>query len=259
LVAVALFVCVEREAKACSCAPHLLENPREDELEMQLPVDGPIVVHSLGDDGVVVTLFDEADVPVPLARSEVAVGDEPSTLRFYRPTSELMLGSSYSLNTPAGGPHEVTAVAAAEKPEIPVVKTVRYREGTAGTCGNYHYAELELENESGIIVVDRDSESDFDPVKLSGSVSGLGTIIGRRACFSNWHAVDHGATARVRVGAINASGRFSGFGEAVTLRFPGDRETGCSLGGPRHRGDSGLALGMVLGLLAVLRGTGRRR
>lgn len=255
-VAVALFVCAEREAQACTCASPIVENPKEGEL----PIDGPIVVNDLIWEDVSVFLRDEAGASVELVTSEVAVGDVPSFLRFFRPANELVPGATYSFDSSRQwASTEFTTVAALGEPEIPVVKDIHYRKGEAGTCGKYNYAELELENQSGILVVDLDSESSFDPETLSGTVSAVGGVVGRLACSSNWYEAGPGASARARVGVINESGHFSGWSEPFTLKFPSEPSEGCALRAPRNRASGVIALTAVLGLSAVLRVTGRRR
>lgn len=253
-VAAALFVCAEREAQACSCASPIVQNPKEGEL----PIDGPIVVNDLAWDEVSVFLRDEAGASVELVTSEVAVGDVPSFLRFFRPANELVLGATYSFDSSRQwASAEFTTVAARGEPEIPVVKDIHYRKGEAGTCGKYNYAELELENESGIIVVDRDSESSFDPETLSGTVSGVGTTIGKGACLFNWNGARDGASARARVGAINESGRFSGWSEPFSLKFPGEPDGGCALRAPRSRAAGVLELSALVLAAAAARAARR--
>jgi hypothetical protein len=104
-----------------------------------------------------------------------------------------------------------------------------------------------------LVLIDRDGAARFDPESLSGQVSALGTNVGSSTCDDNWPGADYGASATVRAGTIDASGRFSGWSEPVRLQFPEEDANGCAcrLRPPAPR--SHVPLAAILGLLVCAR------
>ncbi len=144
------------------------------------------------------------------------------------------------------------------KPEFEVERGTFDEEGDS--CGPYAHAEVTLDSNVGITVVDIGHESTLRPDSLEGRVSdGFGPqahtsfTVGRSACSSNnWVDAERGAETTVRLGRFDEAGNFSGWTESQPVRI-GNFACGCSAQSPT--GTSALCLLVVMVCFA----RGRRR
>jgi hypothetical protein len=92
-----------------------------------------------------------------------------------------------------------------------------------GSCGNETYAKIFLDQAPFLTVIDRERTATFDAARLTGNVSSFGweSVAGiGTACDGSWSDAGPGARTAFRFGALDVTGRFSGWSDDNAVRVP---------------------------------------
>ncbi len=179
-----------------------------------------------------------------------------SPVRELEPNTEytVSLGNDGRFSFVTGTEHDT------EPPPVPVITGQSDHTSLpdfGSTCGDSGSAivKVSVTSEGSLVVVDRERTSTFDHAAINGRISafeeGTGELqlsLGSGPCLATWSEAGRGETTRIRVGAYDLAGNFSGFGS--------EEEIGISVCGCSSASGAFGWLGLV-GALALRRRTRR--
>lgn len=115
-----------------------------------------------------------------------------------------------------------------QAPAVPSIADVSY-----SVSEDYTEVRLTLTSAHEVVIMEREDRASLDPATLSGQAveawSGNTIVLGRDFCVGNWDA-HPGSHTRIRLGAFDVSGNFSGFGEWLDIDVPEVEGCGCTSG-----------------------------
>lgn len=216
-------------------------------------------------------LTDSSNVPIPVDRHELsATNGAYAEAVVLIPQQPLIEGESYALSCELyGQPVEETFTVTAPADDVPpVVLDVSIGDlESAGSefdsCGDTDFAEVQVQHDGAVIVLDIAGQSQLEPTDPTGSVAdvfaGDRLIVGGEVCGRdhNWDFDDDGDATDVRFGVFDLAGNFSGWTPPEDISSCGCRLPGASRG-PAGASAFGL-VGIMLLLARRRRGCDRSR
>jgi hypothetical protein len=127
-------------------------------------------------------------------------------------------------------------------PALPLVldRDRTINSGNRSSCpGPTVLATFEVDHEAGLLVVDRDGTAIVQSDRPDGLVTTLSprhhVSVGRSPCFENWPEAAEAARTRVRFGAYDLAGNFSGWSEyEEVLIQPENEPLACRVSASNH-------------------------
>ena len=170
-----------------------------------------------------VRLTDHREHEVELTPTSLRVVDDPNAPVVHSfATSGLEAGGNYTvwIGDTVASEFWVGAQPDATPPTLPYVigrDRTSNHSGTAMCPGPTHLATFQVDHEPGLLVVDRDGTAALLADAPEGVVTTLSArqhvSIGRSPCVDNWPQAEPAARTRVRFGAYDLAGNFSGWSE----------------------------------------------
>lgn len=179
-------------------------------------------------------LLDPDDVPVPFTVTSLS---SPESLRLLvvRPAELLAPGTQYRLAAESSNALVFTTGddVDEEAPSPPVetgrtTRSVVLAPGVVNTCvdgSEYEFAILDVESDGALVVLNIDDRTTLDELALDGRVGQFTEDAFVMINASNWPDIAPSATTRVRLGAFDLAGNFSGWSDPIEVTLP---PRGCS-------------------------------
>jgi MYXO-CTERM domain-containing protein len=175
------------------------------------------------------------------------------------PNEQLVDGATYRLRCDDNPIAQATTFtvsgdADTSAPPVPAVDVgdVESSGGDGSSCGESETAELSVDHDGNIVVLDIAGLTTLDPEAMSGDVldafTGNGHYIGNPTCMPiNWSFDEDGDATGVRVATFDLAGNFSGWSDGQEV------DGGCSVSARPAKGKAGFGVLFLLGFAVGLR------
>lgn len=207
-----------------------------------VPTNTRIWIHDIATGAVWKNGFDEECPPPRLLGSD---GSEPGftmsvipedadlpLVLVLTPQEPLTVGTGYLVDFECFGveagsqPHTFTVSQPADEvaPSIPSLVEYDVEHSSSHVGTEAHYASLLVETDGPFVLLDREGDSTFDPIDLSGTLTDVFDVdhrqptVGDGFCsIANWPDADRGDETTIRLATMDLAGNMSKWSESETI------------------------------------------